>query len=511
MAAILVLAACGSDESVSSPTGPALQPPVVVNVAGSGGGDVTAESGSMTADDSEVAPADVDRGWMPFGGYVFETGEGLPALPANSTGYHYPAGADVDVAEVARIAAALGVAGEPQALAPETGNRWQVGPDDGTAPALFVAADGQLSWYYSNAWATTIVEGCGFVGSEGGIDGAADVDAATDPAAAPKPQPGTDPAATVPADTAPAILPDECLTPDPPAGVPTAEEAAATASELLTAIGEDPAAFELETYADEWSASVTAYITVEGVRWPAAYGFGFGEEGAMQWANGTLADPVATGPYPLVDLDAAIARLTEQNGMWGYGGVEVLPADAREAEVATADEPVSDEPVSDDVVSTLPAPTDQPAAPAEPVVVTLVDVRADLWWAWDADNSVWFLPAYTFTDSEGLAFTVPAVTDEYMIIAEPTVEPMPEPAPAEPVDPVLVDPPTTEAPVAPADLEALVGVPLAEFEDLATRFGYTTRVARQDGEDLALTMDYSPSRVNVAVEADIVVAIVSIG
>ena len=34
-----------------------------------------------------------------FGGYVFEVGEGLPALPTNSTGYHFPAGVSVDAAE----------------------------------------------------------------------------------------------------------------------------------------------------------------------------------------------------------------------------------------------------------------------------------------------------------------------------------------------------------------------------------------------------------------------------
>ena len=41
--------------------------------------------------------------------------------------------------------------------------------------------------------------------------------------------------------------------------MPTADEATAKANELLAALGEDPAAFELETYADEWNASVTAY------------------------------------------------------------------------------------------------------------------------------------------------------------------------------------------------------------------------------------------------------------
>ena len=113
--AVLMLAACGSDESVSSPTDPTLQPPVAVNVVGSGGDTAEAASTEIVAQDARAGAADADRsiGLMPaFGGYVFEAGEDLPALPTNSTGYHFPAGATVDAADVSRIAAALGVEGE---------------------------------------------------------------------------------------------------------------------------------------------------------------------------------------------------------------------------------------------------------------------------------------------------------------------------------------------------------------------------------------------------------------
>jgi hypothetical protein len=431
----------------------------------------------------------------------------------------------VDAAEVARIAAALGVPGEPVAADPQTGNAWRVGPDDGSAPALFVASDGLLSWYYSPAWATTPVVGCAVAGSAGaGVD---DVDVAVDVAIdVAEVPPGTgDVAVDVPADTRLPV--EECPEPEPPVGVPTAEQAEARVRELLAALGEDAAAFQFETYADEWSASVTAYRLVDGLRWPLAYGFGFGAEGALQWASGSLAEPIPTGPYPLVDLDTALARLGEQNAMWGYGGTVAIDARAAEetaaastaAEVAAPETPV-EAPVDDQGDAGTPAPDEITETP-EPIVATLVDVRADFWWVWDTDNSVWLLPAYTFTDADGIPFTIPAVTDDYMIVVEPVVEPLPEPMPAEPVDPVVVDPPATEpapgesTPPAPtgtlADLEALVGVPLPEFEDLATRFGYTTRVARVDGVDQALTMDYSESRVNVAVEGDIVTEIVSIG
>jgi hypothetical protein len=485
-----------------------------VNIAEAGRG--TAEL-DVAAQDSTAGSADIDRstGLMPaFAGYVFEIGDGLPALPTNSTGYHYAGGVGVDAAEVGRIADALGVAGVPEAAAPDSGNQWRVGPEDGSAPALFVASDGQVSWYYSNAWATAEVAGCGVSGSTGATtevdaSGEATVDVDVDARV-----PRTD----VPNEDQPIPI-EECPTPEPPAGVPTAEEAVAKANELLTALGEDPAMFEFETYADEWSASVMALTTVDGVRSPIGFGFGFGAEGSLQWANGTLAEPVATGPYPLIDLDTAIARLEDQNGMWGYGGVDVLAVDARETVdagetgAAAPDEVARDRTADDE--QTMPIDGSIPPTP-EPVVATLVDVEADLWWVWDTDNTVWLLPAYKFTDTEGNEFTVPAVTDEYMIVVEPTIEP--QPVPAEPLDPVVVDPPTSDpatsdvvAPLDPAVLDQFVGVPLPEFEEVAKRYGFTTRVVRQDGVDLAGTADFSESRVNVAVEGDVVTEIVSIG
>ena len=68
-------------------------------------------------------------------------------------------------------------------------------------------------------------------------------------------------------------------------------------------------------------------------------------------------------------------------------------------------------------------------------VATLVDVRADFWWAWDADGSVWLLPAYTFTDTEERTHTVPAVTDEYLVVQD-----------VAPTEPSVVEPPASVPP-----------------------------------------------------------------
>ena len=73
-----------------------------------------------------------------------------------------------------------------------------------------------------------------------------------------------------------------------------------------------------------------------------------------------------------------------------------------------------------------------------------------------------------------------------------------------PLPPPLQD--VTTQPDAAAVSAALVGLPLADAETKAQAAGYTTRIASVDGEPRALTMDYSPSRINLEVVADRVTA-----
>ncbi len=53
-------------------------------------------------------------------------------------------------------------------------------------------------------------------------------------------------------------------------------------------------------------------------------------------------------------------------------------------------------------------------------------------------------------------------------------------------------------PIPIADAQVLVGMTLRQAEAEAEDRGWSVRVARRDGEDLAVTEDYSPTRVNVA-------------
>jgi hypothetical protein len=479
---LLVLAACGDDSGGTAGDDVGLTPPRPIEVAGAGGGEASG-GGRVAASES------ADMSMMPwFGDVEYVLGPDFPALPTASTGYEYPAGVVVTEEAVREVAAALGIDGElvPGQGVDVDGLVWRVGPDDGSAPSLTVSADAQGSWYASSAWGREAVAGC-----------AQAIDEEGNPIGEP------------------------CPEPVPPAGVPTEAQATELANELLTALGVDPAAVELDVYADEWSASVTAWPLLDGLRSPVAWGFGWGGDAVLQWANGVLNEPVPTGPFPLVDLDTALVRLDEQGGWWGgvaRGGIEPMPLDAGVPEPAPIDPAV--DPTVDPAVDQA---IEQPVEP-ETVTITLVGVEADLWWVWEPDGSVWLLPAYRFVDADGAGYTVPAVTDDFIAeapvpdttVPATEVPPVETPAPPAstpstvPVEPVPTDPAPTE-PTVPAELETLVGLEVEAATAAATELGYELRIARQDGEDLALTMDFVESRVNVAVEAGVVTDVIFVG
>jgi hypothetical protein len=108
---------------------------------------------------------------------------------------------------------------------------------------------------------------------------------------------------------------------------------------------------------------------------------------------------------------------------------------------------------------------------------------------------------------------VPAVTDEFLVqvpVDTMPVETIPvEPAPApEPTpEPLPVDTggaPSTVAPDGtPAELVALVGLPLGEFTAAAEGLGYSVRVVYNDeAGSLPATDDFIESRINVHTRAE---------
>jgi hypothetical protein len=275
-AVMSLITACGSEEpgatgdTIRPPGDELLAPTPIRAVGGSapGANSATAEAGSP-----DIA-TDMS---MPFQLIEYVLGD-VGELPTNTTGYLFPAGATVEASRVAAVAAALGVSGAVVAGSTDMGSSWQVGPTDGSAASLTVGSDAQLGWWYNAAWDAQgrTVEACAVTVDTDGNETS------------------------------------DCPEPEPPAGILAADEAEQRARDLLTAMGEDPAAFEYEVFADDWFASVSATKPIDGIASPLAWGFGFGENGVLQYANGSFAVPEAVGPYPLIGLDDAFARLQDQ-------------------------------------------------------------------------------------------------------------------------------------------------------------------------------------------------------
>jgi hypothetical protein len=227
LAGALVLGACGADDDPGVADGDTVPPaadgdlraPVAVRTAGGSSGGGAPAAAEMA--DSRMATDMM----MPYLITNFVVGDGMPALPTNDTGYLFEIGQAVTAEQVAALAGPLGVAGDPVRVDDGYSTYWRVGPDDGSAPSLYVYEDAQLSWNYSAAWSDTAVfGGC----AEPGV---------AEPGIAVDPVEGE---AAPPPDTADRMMVDECAQPEPPSGVPTAADAEARTRALLEGDGARP-------------------------------------------------------------------------------------------------------------------------------------------------------------------------------------------------------------------------------------------------------------------------------
>lgn len=436
----------------------------------------------------------------------------VPTLGSSGAAWQLPVGGELDTARVARMAQVLGVEGEVREVPAEQGGGWMVGAADYSTANLNVSKDGLLSWWFNpdpSVWGSgtvTCAEPVEAVAESGGGDSGGGETAPPDSVV----------------DTI--VIDPVCEEPAPPVGVPSEDEALAKARQLFADLGYDVVAYDFEAYADEWSAYVTAYLLIDGIRSPLTLSVGYGAEGVLTWASGALATPQDAGAYPLVSVQAGIDRLNEEGGYWmGYYGPagamvkaasDTAVSDAGgSSEPAAAPETVPSETISPDTVPTdsilVDPPVCDPAAdcidttlPPEEITVHLSGVQLSLTMVWDVDGTVWLVPAYTFSAADGGEFTVIAVDEQFVTLPDPGLTPEPLPA-DDPGATVVVDL------AAAADL--LVGVTEDEASKLAEQNGWTMRVVRRDGEDLAVTDDYSESRVNVAVEAGVVLSVDFVG
>ena len=202
--------------------------------------------------------------------YVFD-GDAVD-LTAPAPSWYFDPTVSPTTEQIEALARALGVEGEVRELAADMGDGWMVGPDTYEEPTLNVGADAMQSWWYNPGNTAVVSPPCELYPPGDPMGDFGDT-----PIIAPD-APGTDAGAATDVVTEPAIEPAEtpvCEAPAPPANVPDQATAEAKARALLDTLGFAADSYEFETYADEWSANVTGYLVLEGIRTSMSVNVGY--------------------------------------------------------------------------------------------------------------------------------------------------------------------------------------------------------------------------------------------
>jgi hypothetical protein len=276
----------------------------------------------------------------------------------------------------ARVAAALGVDGEP---------RWQYGSwtvgqngdqDAGSGPSIWLSADGTATFGYQ------------------------------DPAADPWRCLEEGDAQTFDDGREPGV---ECT--EPARTTVTDEQARDALREVMRAVDVDPGGFEfaVEGEGSEPSRWITAHQVIDGKRTGAQWSATVGDEG-IAWLDGFLGTTVELGNYPVVSPAEAVDRLGDPR----FAGAGWPVTFAENAYVGEPEEESND-----------PAPPPAPPSPGDPVrwpvsEVEITEARLGLTQQYQADGTVVVAPAYELSDADGNMWAVLAVADDALDFSDTT-------------------------------------------------------------------------------------------
>lgn len=466
----LVLSSCGGSSSSSNE-------PEVLSIIGDAAQTQSARPESAAGDRASS-----------MANIRFELQGSLPALDSDATAYAL-APSEPPTSDVERLLKVFGIEGDLVAQGSEVGGGYMAGATDGSASSFYVGSDPLHYWSYTPPWSSTSMNPECF-------------DMSTiQPAAPPTPVTESLPPADsvvetiVPDDTgttSDSVAPDagapdeQCVQSQEPVNVPTDDEARALFADLMSKIDVDIGDLDIDVFSDSYGASVTGFLKIDGIRSPLSWSVGFADDSRVVWAGGILAEPKVLGSYPRIGTTEGLDRLNaQQRSLWqGVSGD-----------------------VPDDAVSTSDSQS-------EPVRVVIVDVEEELVMLNGVDGSVYLVPGYAFlapTDEFGFEprYTVSAVPDAYVKVTEPDTGSQGSVGSGD--QPVATDlVPGSETggqdmqEITLEQANTLLGMSEQEATQTAQANGWTVRIAARDGEQFALTMDYSPTRVNLTVDGGFV-------
>lgn len=365
----------------------------------------------------------------------------------------------------------------------------------GISPIMYVSADAMHYWNYQAPWSnSTPAVAC----------------------AVPSVSPG---------DTVSSVPP--CATPAPPENVPTAGQAEELFKQMLKKLGLDTKDFITESYADEWNANVTGYLTIDGVRSSLSWSASYGADAKLTWASGALADITPAANYPRIGTAQGIARLNS-NHSYGGGGSAVrggvayddmtletpgstgaASSDVEPSPGGVVGGPVAVEPaIPGDTVSSIPYDQEMPVTE-----IKIVSVEEELVSLYGADGSIYLVPGYAFLAEKESGWTprhvVSALPDEFVNDASggdvktPHTSVSEVPAP-ETIAPEINDQGNTAVDgvaVTQEDANTLLAQSESAAVLTATSNGWEVRVGQRDDMLYSQTKDYRQDRVTLTIIA----------
>ena len=505
----LFAVACGDDPDASGPP--------ILRITGGVSSD--RNSADQTAGAPESSSSDKMM-WM--GQQHFTAVNDLPSLDSDAPSYVISA-SDVAKGDLNSLRKVFSIKDEFVAQDANMGGGYLVGDyNTSDSPTMYVSADATHYWSYQAPWSRSMT----------------DVGCAIPPVAE--------------GDTVPSVEP--CSVPTPPENVPSAAQAEDLFHQMLKDLGLKPKDFITESYADEWNASVTGYLTIDGVRTSLSWSASFGADAELVWASGVLAEVTQAADYPRIGTAQGIERLNnDQQYGWGgpmaRGGVvyddmavtsvdEAVASPGAPRALAQGIEPVSEEvvevtvdtepetlagtvdgsPATDEANVTAVAPPDGQEMPI--TEIEIVAVEEELLSLYGADGEIYLVPGYAFLAAEESGWTprysVSALPDEFIEEAStdsvdlPTPDvpntdvtdvPVPEtivPETIDPSDPVV----DAEIEITQEAADTLLAMSEDEAIKMAANNGWEVRVGQRDDDMYALTEDYRMDRVTLTIVAD---------
>lgn len=501
----LFAVACGDDPDASGPP--------ILRITGGVSSD--RNSADQTAGAPESSSSDKMM-WM--GQQHFTAVSDLPSLDSDAPSYVISA-SNIAKRDLNSLREVFSIKDEFVAQDTNMGGGYLAGEyNTGDSPTMYVSADATHYWSYQAPWSRSMT----------------DVGCAIPPVAE--------------GDTVPSVEP--CSVPTPPENVPSAAQAEDLFHQMLKDLGLKPKDFITESYASEWDASVTGYLTIDGVRTSLSWSASFGADAELVWASGVLVEVTQAADYPRIGTAQGIERLNNDQ-QYGWGGPYARGGITEDMAVTSVDKAVASpgapravaqgiEPVSEEVVGvtvdtepetlagtvttepeTLEGTVDSPIEDQEmPVIeIEIVAVEEELLSLYGADGSIYLVPGYAFLAAEESGWTprylVSALPDEFVEEAStdsvdvPTTDVTEAPVPN--TDVTATSGPETSYPDAPVvdepnitqeAADTLLAMTEGDATKMALNNGWEVRVGQRDDMVYELTMDWRAIRVTLTIVAD---------